>query len=183
MNKDMFFYSNFCQQCKEVISLITKKNLRDFFVFVSVDKNFNLPQCITHVPTIITRNKDLLIDDNVILYINKITNSKITTNEDISPYSISAGGYSSSFTMLTENGYDTEGAMSKPETNNFSLLIGGGEGTEIYTPKDDSGTSAKGAKPSKFDDSMYERYLNSRSSDDDAIKKQMNNTPGARQSR
>jgi hypothetical protein len=168
MNKDAFFYSNFCEHCKDVMNIITKNNIRDHFMFVSVDnKKFKIPGCVTHVPTIITKQNDVLMDANVITYIERIVHSMI---EDVSPYSLGAqSGYSSSYTWLTENGYDNDGRVSLQNEsvgkNNYVMI---GTDSRMMTPQ-----QTDTSKGSKFDDSMYEKYVNSRNADDEFMKRQV----------
>lgn len=171
----MFFYSNYCDHCKEAIQVIHKKNLRGDFAFVSVDtQKYTLPSCVTHVPTIITRQKDVLTDGQVIQYIDKLFTMQQTP--EISPYSLgSHSGISSSYTWLTENGYDNEGNLSLQNENlgtTKGYVMIGAE-PHIFAPKEAETSS----KSSKFDDSMYERYVNNRSADDEAVKRQMGPRP------
>lgn len=166
MNKDLFFYSNFCEHCKDVINIITKKNMRELFMFVCVDNNkFRLPPCVTHVPTIITKQKDVLTDRHVIMYIEKMTAA--TQVADISPWM--SNGYSSQYTWLTDNGYD-DGRMSDVNNVGQQPYVMLGAEQHIFAPKEPE----NGNKSNKFDDNMYEKYINSRNADDDMLKRQMN---------
>lgn len=169
MNKDSFFYSNSCEHCKVLINVIVKKGIRDMFVFVPVDKyKHMLPPCVTHVPTIITRQKEVLTGDYIDEYIERSSGGQ--QSEEVSPYAFAAGGYSSSYTWLTDNGYDNDGAISMQ--NESSSMKGGmpyGSDSRIYAPKE-----PETSKSSKFDDTSYERYLNSRNADDEVIKRTMN---------
>ena len=169
MNKDMLFYSNYCQYCKDIINIITKRNLREYFICVCIDTNkYKIPPCVTHVPTIITRNKEVISDVQVNLYIDRLANYNANPVEDIAPLDSIAGGYSSSYTLLSQNGYDNEGTANETCTNNFCAL--NMYDYRINTPNDDN-ASTNGTKASKFDDSMYERYLNSRNADDEVLKR------------
>jgi hypothetical protein len=172
MNKDLFFYSSYCDHCKEIIDVITKKNIRELFIFVSVDTNkYKIPPCVTHVPTIITKQKDILTDVYIMPFINKVITSINAPVEEISPYSIgsSSGGYSSSYTWLTENGYDNDGKVSLQNENigkNNYVIIG--TDSRIFVPAEKDSSS----KSNKFDDSTYESFLNNRNADDEFLKKQ-----------
>lgn len=179
MAKDMFFYSNFCDHCKEVISVIMKKNIRPNFLFVCVDDNkFQLPSCVTHVPTIITRQKDVLTDSIVLVYIDKLTNTVSNIeNNDISPFSMAdAAGYSSSYTWLTNDGYDNDGTVSlQNESINKTNYVMLGAETHIFIPNDpdsgSGGSGSSGSKSNKFDSKVFENFINSRNLDDDIVKK------------
>lgn len=170
MNKDSFFYSNSCENCKLLINVIVKKGLRDMFLFVPVDRyKHMLPPCVTHVPTIITRQKEVLTGEYIDSYIERFSGD--TQTEEVSPYAF-AGGYSSSYTWLTDNGYDNDGALSmQKESSSMKGCVPYGSESRIIAPNDpDTG------KSSKFDDSTYERYINSRNADDEVIKRTMNAT-------
>ena len=163
MNKDLFFYSKFCNHCKDVINIITKGNVRELFIFVCVDDNrFRIPEFVTHVPTIVTKSRSVVSDDMVIDYIDRYIKTS-SSSLPISPYQIEAG-YSSCYTFLTENGYDNEGKMSE-EKNSYIMI---GDDHKIYTPKESDNSSSKTAK---FDESTYEQYLNSRNLDDERMKR------------
>lgn len=167
MQKDLFFYSKFCDHCKNVITVITKANIRELFVFVSVDDNkFNIPPFVTHVPSIVTKEKQLVESDSIPDYLEKyIKHTSISS--DISPFSLdSQSSYSTSYTYLTENGYDVDGKMTE-EKGAYIML---GADTRIYAPKEaDQNTTNKSGK---FDDSMYERFINNRNADDELLKRQ-----------
>ena len=166
----MFFYSNFCDNCKDVITIITNKNLRDAFCFVCVDQaKYKLPACITHVPSIITRNKEVLKDAYVIGYLEKLMSYQSKQIDDISPISMTQKAYSSSYTLLSETGYDNEATLNEQDTNFYALNTD----QRIYTPNNDTSGNNNSGKSGKFDDSIYEKYLNSRTADDDALKKQV----------
>ncbi len=167
MQKDLFFYSKFCNHSTDVITMITKMNIRDFFIFVCVDdKKYNIPKCVTHVPTIITKNKELVTDTEVMNYLGKFRSGREPTNEDIAPFCSAQTGYSSSYIFLTDNGYDVEGLQQDDKDKYININAN----TNIYTPVETDNSSTK---TNKFDDSMYEKYLNSRNTDDDFIKKKM----------
>ncbi len=165
MNKDLLFYSKSCDHSRDVINILLKNNIRELFILVPVDDNkYRIPPFVTHVPTILTKQKNVLCDDSLVSYIDKIVQS--LSIQDISPYSLSDSGYSTQYTWLTENGYDNEGKMLENKNQYTSLT----QDIKIFTPPEADISN----KSNKFDDSMYERYINSRNADDDAIKKRQN---------
>lgn len=166
LQKDLLFFSNFCNHCKEIISTISKKNLKDHFLMVSVDnKKYKIPNFIHSVPTILTTNKKIYTDVNIINYINSIK-TQDTVNE-LSPFTMQSS-YSSQYTYLTADGYDDDGSLLNKDmthNNNFNLL----ESDErIIAPVDDDDS-----KSSKFDSAIYERFVNSRTNDDEHIKQKL----------
>lgn len=168
MQKDLFFYSKFCDHCKNVITVITKANIREMFVFVSVDESkFNIPPFVTHVPTIVTKDKQIVESDRISDYLETFLKHS-SSAEDISPFSLATqSGYSSSYTFLTDNGYDVEGKMTEDKGSYIML----GADTRIYAPKE-TDQNSNPSKSSKFDDSIYERFINNRNADDEILKRQ-----------
>lgn len=170
MQKDLFFYSKFCDHCKNVITVITKANIRELFVFVSVDESkFNIPPFVTHVPTIVTKDKQLVESDRIADYLERFIRHS-SSSADISPFSLgSQSGYSTSYTFLTDNGYDVEGKMTEDKGSYIML----GADTRIYAPKEaDQNANTNSNKSGKFDDSLYEKLVNSRNLDDEILKRQ-----------
>jgi hypothetical protein len=160
IQKDILFYSKFCNHCNEVIAMIMKANIRNLFIFVSVDENkYNIPPFVTHVPTIVTKKKEILKDGDVISYLTRTED----VSKEISPFSLGDDSYSSSFTFLTENGYDVDGIQSEDKRQFVKLT----DNASIYTPPE-ADTSTKS---NKFDDSIYERYINGRNADDEVMKR------------
>lgn len=172
MNKDSFFYSDSCDHCKVLINMIIKKGVRDMFLFVPVDKyKHMLPSCVTHVPTIITRQKEVLTGEYIDAYVNRNSGTTAAT-QDISPYAFQGAGYSSSYTWLTDNGYDNDGALSmQNESSTMNGFVPYGSDSRIFAPKEPETN-----KSNKFDDSIYEKYINSRNADDEVIKRNINQT-------
>lgn len=169
MNKDLFFFSNYCDHCKDVINIMNKKNIRSTFLFVCVDNSkYQIPKCITHVPTVMTKNREIVTDKDIIKFLDMLstTSSHTGVPSELAPYSLLDGnGYSSSYTWLTENGYDNDGGQQE---NKFFVSIGN-EGQSFLHQKEE--TSTKGIK---FDDKMYENFLASRNTDDEQIKRTLN---------
>lgn len=168
--KDMFFFSNYCDHSKSVINAITKKNMRDLFMFVPVDNpKFNIPQFIKMVPTVLSTNNEIITGQSLYNYIEKLAQSFMPQNgpEDVSPFTIGSSSYSSQYTWLTADGYDNEGSMlnnDQTQHNSFVLL---NSDHRINAPKDSDSEN----KSSKFDSSIYEKYINSRTNDDENIKR------------
>lgn len=169
MSKDMFFYSNYCDHCKDIINIIIKKNIRKLFCFVCIDtQKFTIPACVKSVPTVITKQKQILVGNTIANYIEDLTTPSIASDQ-ISPY-LQTGGYSSSYTWLTENGYDNDGNIGLQNgtgINSYGMI--GSEGQAISGQQQQI-TESKGLK---FDDSAYESYINSRNEDEKHIKRSL----------
>lgn len=78
--KHILFYSNFCQFSKEVVSIITKKNIRHLFLLVCVDgQRYNIPPFVNRVPMIFTTQKQLYADQGVVAFLEDIEMSMAAT--------------------------------------------------------------------------------------------------------
>lgn len=172
--KDLLFYSNYCEYCKNLLSLIIKKNIRDFFILVCVDKKeLKIPAFIEKVPSILTSRRELYTDEAIPQYIDSLAKSLVKENTDILPFMFETGINSSQYTFITNDGNDYESAaFSKDDIimkNNFVPI---NNEQKIVTPVDKEADN----KSSKFDSSILERYMNSRKSDDENIKKLLCNS-------
>ena len=89
MEKNILFYSNLCQYSMDVVNEITKRDVRNDFVFVCIDTNrHKLPPFVVQVPMIVTPSKEIVTDDAIHQTINNIYMAKMETQQvDVSPYS------------------------------------------------------------------------------------------------
>lgn len=71
--KDIVFYSTLCSYSNEVVSIIKESNLEKELMLINIDDNqIKLPDFIKVVPTIyLTKEKTLIIDDEILTWINK----------------------------------------------------------------------------------------------------------------
>jgi hypothetical protein len=164
MQKDLLFYSNFCDHSKDIINIINKKNVRDHFMFICVDNSkFKIPDFITVVPTLLTTKKQIIVGQNLYIYIDKI--SQVSSVQDIIPFTIGSSSFSSDYTWLSPdgNGYQNNANVDDTRNNSFILL---NSDANINAPKDVEDT-----KHSKFDSTIYEKFISNRANDDENIKR------------
>lgn len=163
MSKDLLFYSNYCDFCKEVINVLIKKNVRNRFLLVCVDtRKFDIPSFIDRVPSILnSKTNEVYMDGEVYKYIDNLYLSTIQQQE-ISPlFSVYGNSiYSSSFSSLGEE--------DVKEDKNYQWL--GHE--DMINPQVDDNKP----KSDKMDSSCFEKYLEARQSDDTYLKKIMDST-------
>ena len=156
MNKDIVFYSNFCSFSKEIVASLSKSAIHQSLVYICVDdKNINLPQFITVVPTIyISQERKILTDDEINKWIDS-QNPKKEEDEDIMAYhgnSMGVTGFSTSFSFLEED--NENNIIAK-----YSFLDGPSAGIE--TPKEfNEKTGARGGM-----DKALEQLQQSRNSE------------------
>lgn len=169
--KDLLFYSNFCDYSTNLIHILNKKGIRDNFILICVDKkDIKIPSFIDCVPTILTPKKEKYTDEAILKYLELKTQKITNINEDISPFMFGQSLNSGQYTFLTSdgNGYDTSGdAFNSVQNNNFVIL---GHDQRITAPKENEDN-----KTNKFDSALLEKYMNARNSDDEFIKKKLNN--------
>jgi hypothetical protein len=171
--KDLLFYSTFCEHCNNLISTLVKKNVRDSFILVCVDKReLKIPQFIDRVPTILTSKKEIYTDDSLYDYVESKIVKYNPQTEEILPFMLGTSLNSSQYTFITPDGNDYE---SERETGSEMLQsrnfvpIGLEQMISPMASKDQ-----ENGKPSKIDPNMLEQFMNSRKLDDENIKRHLN---------
>lgn len=165
-NKDILFYSNYCDFSKEIVTLITKKNLRGSILLVCIDTTkYKIPACIDRVPSMLSADRETLyIEDDLVQYIESKAKSAHPEAESIQTFSWEGGNnYSESFSFVNE---DINGNMTN---KGYTFL-------EEYMPSNASNLKDDDDKmrQSKFDISIYDSYISSRNRDEEQIKKALN---------
>ena len=161
--KDLLFYSNHCGFSKKIIEMLVKNNVRERFVLVCVDnKALSIPKFVNRVPMVLTAFKDIYADASVIEYIESIIPRQQPT-DDIAPFVLQNSAQQYTYISKDGESYDTNIA----DNNVFGIL-----GMEQQIS--DNANINNIEKTSKMDSSLFEKYINSRKSDDDAIKKMFN---------
>lgn len=142
MQKDILFFSNLCEFCREVLSLLVKNNIKDHFILVCVDnKNLKLPPFVDRVPLIYTTNKKLFADENLMNYVK----TKFVQTS-LQPYTLiggNTGSYSENFSFLDNVNYDG----LEDSSRNYNLI---GMEQMINTPDTNDDNNNKGNMLDKF---------------------------------
>lgn len=169
--KDLFFYSNYCEYCKNLLAMLIKKGIRDQFLLINVDKKeLKIPPFIDRVPSILTVKKDLFTDDAVLHYIETKTQQVQQVQEDLMPFMFGNALNSSQYTFITGdgNGYDSSINLRSDmiHRNDFGFL---GQDQAISAPADREADN----KSNKLDSSALERLIDMRKMEDNQLKTMM----------
>lgn len=168
-NKNILFYSNYCEHCKELLIKINNFKLKEDIQLNCVDTNRkNLPAFIKSVPTLVVPSENkVIVGDDVFKWVNtevskkSVKSNNVSNNQtdEILPWTNMemSGGYSDGFSFLdSEN--TKEGC---PMTHSFSFL-NDSYSTSINTP-------SEGEKMSESNrsgvDQDYEALMKSRGDD------------------
>jgi hypothetical protein len=150
--KDILFYSNFCDFCKEMMTMIAKNDLSDKFMLVCVDNTkLKLPTFVDRVPLIYTTQKQLYSDENLVNYIKTKLSSSTSTLQPYALVGMGTGGLSDSFSFLNQE--EDETGM-----RNFIFV---GMDQKINAP-DEGDNNGFGGKDGE---NMLERYMADRNAD------------------
>lgn len=72
MNKDIIFYSNYDEYCKNLINKIKKNNIKDIIPICIDDSKIKIPSFIKVVPTLyLSKSKKILVDEEIDKFIEK----------------------------------------------------------------------------------------------------------------
>ncbi len=146
--KNLLFYSNYCESCKNLLEVILRKKLREEFMLICLDGGkYKIPACVNRVPTIITKKGDILYENGIIEFIEYLSPDV----RDVLPYPLmnSFNSFSVNYGLLDENEKD----IGKKE---FTFV--GTNTDSIMTPED----TRSGMK---LDNSMLEKYMAERDKD------------------
>ena len=159
-SKHFLYFSKECEYCLEVLDLLRKYNM-NCMNLVSVDEQDTLPRVVTCVPLIITNSNTILIDEEVIKFINHMYMRSLESIDAL------VDDQSAAFSFIDETdekqeiakrGFDfidDEDTNYEGENKDISQLI-------------NIDTQNKG----KIDKNEFERYAQQRESDDSQFKSQ-----------
>lgn len=173
MSKDLLFYSNFDEYSKEIITLLTKKNMRSHFLLICIDQNrYNIPPIIKKVPTLLIKKNgqvSIATDNDIMDYIDHIAKQLFKEQEDLNTFAWEKNSYSENFASLGE--LDNEGLLGGGNVTNKSYTFI----NDSYPAKNNGPTKFKDdediPKQQRFDVNIYDSYLASRNEDEKNIKR------------
>jgi hypothetical protein len=158
--KIVLFFSNYCNFSKHVINVLTKKNLRHFFVLICVDSLPNIPKFVDRVPLIYVNN-EVVVDDAIDGFIEKLDSQSHSRN--IEP--ILMNEQFSSFQGLDATEGDLNGSENVQSTTSY-MSLQQMDAFKIYTPSEEN----VGVK--KSDSGTLEKYISQRENEYNLLKKQ-----------
>tara|TARA_B100000035_G_scaffold314238_1_gene329965 strand:- start:4527 stop:5075 length:549 start_codon:yes stop_codon:yes gene_type:complete len=175
----ILYYSNYCNNCKNLLSEISKSNIKKDIHFISIDKRINknnstyiilennqellLPHTVNAVPALllINDNYKVLFGDSIKTYlkpINEIQNN-ISTNFNGEPSAFSLGDgltgvVSDNFSFLDQSSEDlsAKGNGGLRQMYNYATI---NHNDKIETPPDDY-------VPDKVDETSLKNYESNR---------------------
>jgi len=162
MKKDIIFYSNYCTYSKEIINQISKTEINDNIIYVSVDdENIQLPPFIKAVPTIyLVNDKKIVVDEEITQWISSKTSKQVS--EDLQPYFGTCGdSYGCSFSNV-------DNTEIKPFTSGFTFL---GEEQKITTPNSESVGNNNSPRTNSMDNKL-EQFQAERNNEFNPIQRQ-----------
>lgn len=172
--KDLIFYSNYCEYSKEILTILTKRDLRSKFLLICIDNGkYKIPPIITSVPTILTADFSTIYTD---INISKYIDSKYPQTkheQEIQTFSWEGNNYSESYSLLEEDNVTNTLNGGNMSSKGFTFLndninnVNYINSNEPPKFKDDDDV----LKQSKFDISAYDSYISSRNRDEEQIKK------------
>lgn len=126
MDKNILFYSNYCNHSKELLRNLNQNPIKSNLLFVCVDdRSLQVPDFIKVVPTIyLVNNKSILTDNEIINWINQ---SSKPVSEEINAYNgDNISSMSTSFSFLDDGD-------SSVFSNQYTFL---NQNESINTPKE-----------------------------------------------
>lgn len=145
----VLFFSNYCNYSKDVVSYITKKNIRNAFVFVCVDKVRPLPSFVDRAPLIVSKvTKQIYADEIIMQLLDDVYQQYYPPIQiEATPaFGIGNNQMESEFETL-----DGDGASSTLDMDQYRIH---------YISEDDNKLSGR-----KADSSQLEQYIAQRDTD------------------
>lgn len=170
--KDLLFYSNYCEFSKEVLTFLTKKNVRNIFLLVCIDTGkYKVPPIITSVPTILTADyKSIICENDIYKYIENILQSMRPKEESLQTFSWEGNSYSESYALLNEEESQNINDFGNISSKGYTFI--NGNDIEQMNTKSKIQDDDDVLKQTKFDISAYDKYISSRNKDEEYIKRQ-----------
>ena len=175
--RHVLFFSSYCPYCNDVLTLLTKKNVREMFTCISVDQHRDsIPTFVDSVPIIVTVAREILKDGAVISFVEACGSQVHGEEVDVLPTDTCDGTMADSFAYLDDS-VSSYGKGFVPVDFN----------PRIYAGQDDDVTSTQNGKrkqqqhqqqqqhgggPPGFD-SMIDKLRMERDNDIDSIRRGM----------
>ena len=109
MNKDILFYSNHDDYSKLIIETVKRNHIKNVLPLCIDDTKIKIPTFIKVVPTIyISSSKEIIVDENIKRYIDKIIETENKKLDSIEPYgSIGSNFHDINLDMKEEGDLDS----------------------------------------------------------------------------
>ena len=150
-DKDLLFYSNYCNYSNEIFEKIKKYNLKNKFYLINISQHqYKIPSIINSVPALLLSDKKtLFLNDDLEKYLEELY--KKTLVSEVLPNFENGPSISSSYSSWDENESNINA-----DYNSFGLINGE---TTIITPDDDDKTTKTGTLSDKMSSIQESRNL------------------------
>lgn len=179
MSKNVLFYSEYCFFSKDVMALLTRKNLSPVFTLICVDSYRNqLPAFVRSVPTIFTPDRRVLEGQAALDFVDQMHLSRrapsdaTTRTEDAPMECSSASPWSESYSFLEPGDNLIENSSFSGVTDNTRIQC-------LPETNDRKGASG-GNKPVSDRPSPLSNYMAGRDSDTELLRTQQLSGQGRR---
>lgn len=140
--RPLLFYSNYCAYCTHVLTTLGKQSARDALVLVCVDNNRHLiPPFIASVPAIVTLDRRLLQDDDVMRFVEAMC----APRHEVGALDSAAGPGSDAFAYL-DDAQPPGGAVDGAQQHFGHNFVPVDYNPRIYAPKDHEADAKEGGK-------------------------------------
>ena len=131
------YYSNKCQHSRELITLITKNNVKNLFEYRCVDTSNNIPPTIRSVPTLFVQdnqNNKLMVGEEIFNYINTLTqNNQDNNNQNIDQSNVAEGDPAAWHINEMGNSYSDMYSFIDDKSSSIGHSFSFLEGSELIT--------------------------------------------------
>lgn len=100
----MLFFSNYCSYCKDLLSEIVKKGIRQKFILICVEKH-QVPPFVDRVPFIMTMDKNIVLEENITIFVDMLINEEMKNNDEgiVAYASYSKGQLGNDYCSVVDN--------------------------------------------------------------------------------
>jgi hypothetical protein len=184
--RDVLFHSAFAEYSVFVLDQVVRRGLRESILLINVDRQrFRLPQAVTSVPTLVTADKRVLVDEAIMQYLDGLRGDVAApascSSAPIDPLPFLDGLAGQGFVFLSADGsgYEQDPTAVRSDAfatgDNWACRIG--EDNIITTPPDRDSSNDRSSSSSSAP-SPLDALVNARKLDDERVLQQLDQNGG-----